>query len=321
MAEQQVATTIIKRTAEQLGNMLPDGPDGSLYPMLEYVPAQMLFYMYTDMLTPLGATTLIIDGVAFVALPLPCETDSNIALYVPSLSVAFVSSIYYRQQPFIGAVRGGTPRPIKKWIEQITAIKSMYPVAIGVSHSFPMIGMQKIQYELQWTINRMTYMMNYVISRLNNGMHPRDIAWNLENENAFLHGASGVSPQELYGYPYAAAMGTFANTLGWYTGSVEELEMVNKTTEAVRIVELMGGVQSVVSKIKNVLKNAKKIDDLRFALQLSAYALRACPTGDSVNRDAIKLYYAEACTRLGHLQINIPKRNTYLSAAVEVAAM
>lgn len=135
----------------------------------------------------------------------------------------------------------------------------MYPLAIGVSHSFPMIGLQKIQYELQWTIDRMTYMMNYIISRLNNGMHPRDVAWNLENENAFLHGQSGVSPQELYGYPYAAAMGTFVNTLGWYTGSIEELEMVNKTTEAVRIVELMGGMTSVVSKVQKFCKTSLKI--------------------------------------------------------------
>lgn len=109
-AEQQVAATVIKRTAEQLGNLLQDGPDGSLYSMIEYVPTQPLFYVPTDWLTPLAATTLIIDGVAFMALPLPCETDSNIALYVPSLRVAFVSSIYYRQQPFIGTVRGGTPR-------------------------------------------------------------------------------------------------------------------------------------------------------------------------------------------------------------------
>jgi len=316
--EIEVAAAITKRTANQLGNHLEAGPDGSLYPISIYVPT-MNFFFPTDNMSPLSTTTIVIGGRPFVVMPLPGDTDSTIALYVPDRQTAFISSIYYRNQPFIGTIRGGAPRDITRWISSINSILQLAPVAIGVSHGCPMMGQAKIAYELTWMIQRLTYIKTYVLAAINQGLHPRDIAWALEEQNAYIRNVHGTTPFETYGYPYAAAMGMYVKSIGWYSGFVEELEPVNRTTEAAKLMELMGGWERTTNKAREVLKTAETLDDLRWGLQLAALAWRGA---DATNGDATdaKWLYSVACTRLGYLQLDLPKRNEYLSAALAAVA-
>jgi alkyl sulfatase BDS1-like metallo-beta-lactamase superfamily hydrolase len=311
-AELSVAPIITVRTAQQLGNYLEVSANGALYPLLEYVPSTN-FYIPTDWVSPLAPTTVIIGNTPFVIMPLPGDQDSNVALWLPNSRVAFISSIYYRNQPFVGTVRGGAPRSIDKWITSIQTIKNLAPIAVGTSHSYPMIGEQAIATELQWVINHLTDIKTFVLSRINLGQHPRDIAYELEQRSDFLRGVTGVTPFEIYGYPYAAAMGMFINSIGWYSGSIEELEPVNRTTEAIRFGELVG-FDHIVSTARHTLKNAESVDDLRWGLQLSTLAIRV---GQVEEEDVSEAQWlaSVACERLGYIQVNLVKRHVYLTAA------
>jgi alkyl sulfatase BDS1-like metallo-beta-lactamase superfamily hydrolase len=317
-AESAVGMAITKRTAEQFGNYLPPGPDGSLFPLPNYIPNPANIVTPSDWVSPLQQTVIQMDARAFVILPLVGDQDSNVALYVPDRRTVLISSIYYRNQPFIGTIRGGAPRSIDKWIASLTSVRNLNAVAIATSHGLPMVGEQQIAAELQWVIARLMAMRDYVLANINAGSHPRDIAWGLEEQNLFLRGELPAVPFEAYGYPYAAAMGVYTNSIGWYSGYPEDLEPVNRTTEAIRMATLVGSVDRITHEARMTLKNAETLDDLRWGLQMAALARRAAVALGQDETDAKWLFHA-ACERLGYLQVNLPKRNTYLTAAMASA--
>ena len=105
---------------------------------------------------------------------------------------------------------------------------------------------------------------------INQNMHPDEIAAKIQlpkqvKENAYL--------QEIYGTVKWSSKGLFSGYMGWFSGDINELDPLLPNEKASRIVNLAGGIDSILKEASKALGEG----DSKWALYLSDAAHKTFP--------------------------------------------
>ena len=117
--------------------------------------------------------------------------------------------------------------------------------------------------------------------------------------------------REYYGTVFWSVKGIFNKYLGWFTGEPEDLFSIPSDEKATMMVELAGGIGSLLESAQKAL-NEKQF---QWALELATHALKV----DGFNQLARNLK-VEAMTSLAARQLSLISRNYFLTCALEASA-
>lgn len=247
-----------------------------------------------------------VAGIHFQLVHAPGETEDTLFMWLPERGVLLCGDDFYKSFPNLYTIRGTSYRDPKLWAASLDRMRALHAQFLVPSHTRPLSGTDNIDKALTDYRDAIRYVYDQTIRLINQGLLPDEIAARVQLP---AHLAASPYLQLFYGKPSWSAKSIFAGTLGWYSGDPAQLQPLEPSDEARRMVELAGGGAGLDEKIEA----AAKKNDQQWVLQLSSYALRANPD-DGRARQA----RSAALRALGGAETNPPARDWYFVAAREL---
>jgi alkyl sulfatase BDS1-like metallo-beta-lactamase superfamily hydrolase len=248
-----------------------------------------------------------VAGIHFQLVHAPGETEDQLFVWLPERGVLLCGDNFYKAFPNLYTIRGTSYRDPKRWAASLDRMRTLHARFLVPSHTRPLSGAEAIDTALTDYRDAIRYVYDQTIRLINQGLLPDEIAARLH-----LPPRLAASPylQEFYGKPSWSEKSIFAGNLGWYSGDPAELQPLEPTDQARRMVDLAGGAAALDRRIEATVAAR----DWQWALQLSGYALRADPQDAAARAARIA-----ALRALGAAETNPPARDWYFTAAHELA--
>jgi len=264
-------------------------------------------------------TTLDIDGVPFEFQYVPgSEAPAEMTFYLPEHKAFCGAELISRNMHNLYTLRGAKVRDANLWsryIEQAKALFSDSEIYFG-SHHWPMWGQTNIQNFLTQQSDTYKYIHDQSVRLFNNGYTPNEVAEEValpESLNNAFHN------QGYYGTVKHNAKAVYQAYLGWYTANPAKLDPLPEAQVAMRYMEMMGGVESVVAKAQTTFDYAAKLSveegtqTYRWLAELLNHAVFSNP-----NNTQAKGLLAKVYDQLGYQAESAPWRDVYLTGAYEL---
>ncbi len=248
---------------------------------------------------------LEIEGVKLSLIHAPGETDDQIVVWLPELGVLLPGDNVYKAFPNLYTIRGTPYRDVRKWSESVRVMAALNPEVMVPSHTEPVIGRDNIHALLTDYADAIQFVHDQTIRLINEGLRPDDIVQAIRlPQNLAEH----PWLQPFYGTLEWAVRSVYTGYMGWFDGDSVDLFPTPKQTKATRLINLMGGVEAVLTEASAHLDN-----DPQWAAELADYVFSA----DSGNTRARELK-ATALRSMAKVAVNPNARNWYLSEALEL---
>ncbi|HWY23533.1 MAG TPA: alkyl sulfatase dimerization domain-containing protein [Nevskia sp.] len=247
-----------------------------------------------------------VAGIHFQLVHAPGETEDTLFVWLPEKGVLLCGDDFYKSFPNLYTIRGTSYRDPKAWAASLDRMRALHAQFLLPSHTRPLFGADAIDKALTDYRDAIRYVYDQTIRLINQGLLPDEIAARVQLP---AHLAASPYLQPFYGKASWSAKSIYAGTLGWYDGDPADLQPLEPTDEARRMVELAGGPAALDDKIEAAASKG----EAQWVLQLTSYALRAKPD-DSRARQA----RSAALRQLGGAETNPPARDWYFVAAREL---
>ena len=246
---------------------------------------------------------LTIASVRLQLLHTPGETRENVAVWLPDRRVLLPGDDFYKSFPALYAIRGARLRPIDQWIASLGLMADLDADYLVPGHTRPVLGSANVRAALTTYRDGIKSVLDQTLEGMKRGERPDELV-----QHVRLPPALAGSPylREFYGTVAWSVRAIYADYAGWFDGDPAKLFPLPERDRAVRVIELAGGREPVLSRARRAL--AEK--DFQWAAELTDYVLAT----DDGNVEAKRLK-AAALTELGERQISAIARNYYLSAA------
>ncbi|TNC81363.1 MAG: alkyl/aryl-sulfatase [Oleiphilus sp.] len=264
-------------------------------------------------------TTLNIDGVPFEFQYVPgSEAPAEMTFYLPDHKAFCGAEMLSRNMHNLYTLRGAKVRDAKLWSDYIEQAKVMFKeseIYFG-SHHWPMWGKDNIQDFLTQQSDTYKYIHDQSVRLFNNGLTPNEIAEELslpQSLNTAFHN------QGYYGTVKHNAKAVYQAYLGWYTANPAKLDPLPETQAAQRYMEMMGGIETVLTKAQAAFDNTANesieagTETYRWLAELLNHAVFAEP-----DHKQAKALLAKVYDQLGYQAESAPWRDVYLSGAYEL---
>ncbi len=253
-----------------------------------------------------GIERLEIGGVVIELHQAPGETDDQLFVWLPGKKVLFPGDNVYAAFPNLYSTRGVPPRPIRKWIASLDAMRALYPEFMSPGHTQPVSGKERISEILTVYRDAIAYTHDSVIRMASEGKSPDDMAREIKlpphlRDHPYL--------REFYGKLSWSVRGIYDGYLGWFDGNASSLARLHPAEKGRRMIPLLGGRENILAAANEAL-NGK---DYQWAAELTDILL-AVDAEDTQARH-IK---ADALWQLGAAEVNLNARNYYFSSALEL---
>ncbi|WP_062261153.1 alkyl/aryl-sulfatase [Endozoicomonas arenosclerae] len=256
--------------------------------------------------------TLTIDGVEMTFIDTAgTEAPAGMATYIPSRQALWTGEMMYHGMHNIYTLRGAKVRDALKWSKDINAMINAWGSDIQVlfgSHSSPVWGNQSVNDFMKLQRDNYGIVHNQTLRLANNGVVLQDIgdavvdalpesiqkSWHTNGyHGSYSHNAKAV--YNMY--------------LGYFDMNPANLNPLPTLEEAVKFVEYMGGVETIVAKAQKDFEKG----EYRFVATVLNKAVKAEP-----DNKAARQLLADTYEQLGYQSETMGWRNTYLSGAQEL---
>lgn len=251
----------------------------------------------------------VISGIRMVLYHVPCESEDQIALFVPDIKAAFVGDLVHgpswpNMYPLWGDRDFRDPDPWASWFNLLLSLGPRYFVPM---HGQPVLGEKKCAEVIGYYRDAFQFLNDQTIRYMNKGHTPDELVElvklppHLADVKPYLRdyvGSFEVSVRRVYeGY------------LGWFGGDGIELSPTPYRERARRLVEMMGGRQRILESAKQAYEGK----EYQWAAELISYLIHLDPN----DREA-RNFKAAAFRQLGYDSVNAQYRHWYLTSAREL---
>ncbi len=300
-----------RRAAYMFGAILPAGPaqmiDSGIGKTLSR--GQIGFVAPTKVIIG-HEETLQIDGITFEFLNTPgAEAPSEFVFYLPSYKTLFTSEIALSSLHNVLTLRGAKVRDALAWSKYLDLMIQKWGQQAefgAASHNWPTWGNSEIN---EWLANQRDiyrYIHDQTLRLANNGATIHEIG-NLIEEPAFQ--SEDFAVRGYYGTLNHNSKATYQRYFGYFDGNPAHLNTLPPEQEAVRMVELAGGADKLLTAGQAAFERG----EYRWAASLLNHLVFAEP-----KNQAAKNWLAAAYEQMGFQAESAPWRNIYLTGALEL---
>ncbi|MCC3313598.1 alkyl/aryl-sulfatase [Nocardia africana] len=304
-------TAMLRRGVYYSGGELPKGPIGRVGMGLGSAASTGTVGLLAPTLeiTETGQEE-VIDGVRIAFQMTPgTEAPAEMNFLFPDHRALCLAENVTHNLHNLLTLRGAQVRDARNWSRYIAEAIEMFADRADVifaSHHWPTWGKDAIVAFLTEQRDMYAYLHDQTLRLLNQGYTGIEIAEHMElppqlDAKWHTHG--------YYGSVSHGVKAIYQRYLGWYDGNPAHLWQHPPEQQAKRYVELLGGVEATVAKVREYAGNG----DLRFAAELGSHAVFAAPD----NSDA-RQALADVLERLGYGSENATWRNCFLVGAHEL---
>lgn len=261
----------------------------------------------------------VIDGITFeFQIVSGTEAPAEFTFYLPERKVFGGAELVSRNMHNILTLRGAQVRDARLWYTLIEEARIRFADAeiYFASHHWPLWGKKEINNYLEVQRDTYKFIHDQTVRMMNQGFTPDEIANQIalpEALNKAFHN------QGYYGTIQHNSKAVYQFYMGWYTGNPAKLHPLQETELAKRYVEAMGGIEHLLIKAEDQLKEADNADATtgseiyRWLAETLNYAVFAEPDNTKA-----KTLLARVYDQLGYQAESGPWRDIYLSGAHEL---
>ncbi|MDE0112516.1 MAG: alkyl/aryl-sulfatase [Albidovulum sp.] len=245
-------------------------------------------------------------GVELRLAMAPGETPDHMIVWYPDRKVLFCGDNYYRSFPNLYAIRGTVYRDFDAWADTLDSLLEFGADVLAPGHTKALIGADRIEEVLSDYRDAIRHVIDQSRNGMDAGLTIDELAHAVR-----LPSSLGEKPylREFYGRVDWAVRAYFVGTMGWFDGNPTTLGSLAPSDEAERFIDLVGGVDAVVS----AAEKARSASDFQWALLLVD---RLIVSGQE-SECATKLK-AEILREYAEEQINCTARHYYLTCSKEL---
>jgi len=293
---------VVKRGLAQFGILLPVGKEGTVGAGVGPVTRKdgtAGFVLPTISIKE--KTELTINGVRMVLIPTPADIDSHMMIWLPDEKVLFTGDILGGTLPYVATARFEMERAALKFVTSLD-LALQYPAQHAVpGHGRPLLGKEDVRDVLLANRDTAQFLADQVTRYVVKGYSPDQI---IDTLKLPLHLASHPDLQPHYHRLDWLIRGLYLKRAGWVTDLVSIVRHTD-SKEAKRLVELLGGIETVV---KEAIKAHNK-DDYRWAARLAQYVLLVDP-GNKLALDV----QTESFKGIAYTTVSANERNYLLTS-------
>lgn len=249
-----------------------------------------------------------IAGVDLQILHVPSEAPDELAVYLPASRVLIDTEVIQGPTfPNVYTLRGTRFRDPVTWVRSIDRLRALQPEFLVPTHGQPVYGADKAEEVFRMTRDGIQYVHDQTVRYMNKGLTPDELVEVVKLPPHLADYAPYL--RQYYGTVKQAVREIYAGYLGWFAGDPVDLDPVPPVDKATRLVDMMGGRDTVLHAAETAYETA----EYQWASELLSYLVRI----DHQDLPARQLK-AAAFRQLGYASMNINWRNWYLSAALEL---
>jgi alkyl sulfatase BDS1-like metallo-beta-lactamase superfamily hydrolase len=241
------------------------------------------------------------------------EAPAEFTFYLPDHNAFCGAEVVSRNMHNLYTLRGAKVRDALKWSSYIEQARNRFAgadVYFG-SHHWPMWGQDNIQNFLKLQRDSYKYIHDQSVRLLNGGATPSELAEEITLPESLR---TSFPNRGYYGTLKHNAKAVYQNYLGWYDANPANLDPLPNTESAARYLEMMGGIERVVSQAQVAFDKAEEdAGAYRWVAELLNKAVFFDP-----DHKAAKALLAKTYDQLGYQAESAPWRDVYLSAAYEL---
>lgn len=261
---QLLAVAYSRRGSRQFGMVLEEGevdPYGIGRPLRASPGAHPRLIAPNNLLDE--RAEIEIGGTKFVLQRAPGETLDHLFVWIPERRVLFAGDNVYKAFPNLYPIRGSHPRPVRKWIDSLDAMRRLEPAPelLLLGHTEPVVGAETIQELLTDYRDAIAFVHDSVLRGINDGKTPDQLVQEIQLPD---HLAGHPYLVESYGTIRASIRGIFCGYMGWLDGRGVNLDPVTDQEVAPWLIDELGGSKKMLKRIDDSLNNC----DLRRAMWL-----------------------------------------------------
>ncbi|MFE4462932.1 alkyl/aryl-sulfatase [Nocardia tengchongensis] len=252
----------------------------------------------------------VVDGVRFIFQMTPgTEAPAEMNFLLPDHNALCMAENACHTLHNILTLRGAQVRDARMWSRYIAEAIEMFidrADVVFASHHWPTWGRDNIEKFLTEQRDTYAYLHDQTLRRMNQGEIGAEIA---EDFPLAPELAAQWNNRGYYGSISHDVKAVYQRYVGWYDANPAHLWMHPPQEQATRYVQLLGGVDATVAKVKEFADQG----DLRFAAELGSHAVFADPS-----HAGAKETLATVFERLGFGSENATWRNCFLTGAQEL---
>jgi alkyl sulfatase BDS1-like metallo-beta-lactamase superfamily hydrolase len=210
-----------------------------------------------------GNRVLEIGGLAIELVEAHGETHDQLFVWIPEDETLIAGDNFYWSFPNLYTLRGTSPRPVDDWIESVDKMRRRNPAHLVPNHTRPIHGKEEIAEVLTNYRDAIQWVRDEVVRGANKGLDVDTLA---ETIRLPKHLADEHYNKEFYGQVDWSVRAIYTNNLGWFDGRTDKLYPMPQKEVARREVELMGGVDEVLTLTDQAMEEG----ELRWAIHLLA---------------------------------------------------
>ncbi len=297
----ELAPTLMARAFEQFSVLLPaEGPDAkSLTPISKHEKG------FVPVNTPVSnGQKLTVDGVEMVFYTnYEADTNDTLIVHLPEKDMVW-NNHFWPVFPNFYTLRGSEYRDPTIWIEALRLIRDMEPEYLVNTHTFPIVGKEKVREALSSYNDAISYLYDQTIRGILHGKTPDELRYwvQLPSELAAFPNNQLTYGELSYYPPYI-----YNHAIGWFGREVATLNRIAPQQQAEKIVKGFGGVEAVKKEVAQSISN----DELAWASELGGYLIKVVPK----DQEARQLL-ANALRQMGYNTMATIPRSWYLTRAM-----
>jgi alkyl sulfatase BDS1-like metallo-beta-lactamase superfamily hydrolase len=297
----ELAPTLMARAIEQFSVLLPaEGPDAK-----GPTPVSMHEKGFIPVNTPVSnGQKITVDGVEMVFYTnYEADTNDTLIVHLPEKEMV-LNNHFWAVFPNFYTLRGSEYRDPTTWIEALRFIRDLEPEYLVSTHTFPVVGKNKVRDALRNYIDASSYLYDQTIRGILHGKTPDELRYwvQLPNELAAFPNNQLTYGELSYYPPYI-----YNHALGWFGRDVTTLNRIAPQQQAEKIVKGFGGVEAVKKEVAQSIGNG----ELAWAAELGGYLIKVAP-GDQEARQLL----ADALRQMAYNTMGRIPRSFYLTRAL-----
>lgn len=292
------------RSTRMFGTRLDDVDDRGIGALLRYKPEDVALAWPDNLVS--GPTPLRAGGLELELIPIPGETDDQLAVWWPAKKVLIAGDDIYEAFPNLYTIRGTAYRDVMTWVDSLDRMRDLGAELLIPMHTGPIQGAAEVEETLRIYRDAIQFVHDQTVRQMNKGKSADDIAATLR-----LPAALARHPylQERYGRVSWSARGVYSGYLGWFEGDPARLEPLAPEERAKRYLAAFAAGRSLPQQVEEALAGKQ----WSWAAELALLWQQAEPT-----EERAKLARAQALEGMATVAENPNLKNWARTLAAEL---